>query len=135
MATRHCAKRSGRCLATTPRCSGASATRNETSPTISPKRDRLSAQAKATRGVGSMTTTRGSSLVFEVLAAEPPHVYPDATKGLSEGMDETLTMQRLRVRGALQRTLSSTNPIASMIEIVRKTQRHVKRSQTKGYGP
>ncbi len=44
-------------------------------------------------------------------------------------------MQRLRVRGALKRTLSLTNPIASMIEIVRKTQRHVKRSQTKGYGP
>ncbi len=64
------------------------------------------------------------------LAAELEHVYPDAAKGLSEGMDETLTMQCLRVRGALKRTLSSTNPIESMIEIVRKTQRNVKRWQT-----
>ncbi len=50
-------------------------------------------------------------------------------------MDETLTMQRFRVRGALKRTLSLSNPIESMIEIVRKIQRNVKRRQTKGYGP
>ena len=38
-------------------------------------------------------------------------------------------MQRLKVTGALKRTLSSTNPVESMIEIVRRTQRNVKRWQ------
>jgi hypothetical protein len=38
-------------------------------------------------------------------------------------MDETLTLMRLGIDGNLARTLSSTNPIESMIEIVRATQR------------
>lgn len=42
-------------------------------------------------------------------------------------MEETLTLRRLGVGGALERTLSTTNPIESMIEIVRRTQRNVKR--------
>jgi transposase-like protein len=36
----------------------------------------------------------------------------------------------LNITGTLKRTLSSTNPIESMIEIVRKTQRNVKRWQS-----
>jgi len=39
----------------------------------------------------------------------------------------TLTPMRLGIDGNLARTLSSTNPIESMIEIVRHTQRNVKR--------
>jgi hypothetical protein len=42
-------------------------------------------------------------------------------------MEETLTLTRLGVRGNLKRTLESTNPCESMIEIVRRTQRNVKR--------
>ena len=42
-------------------------------------------------------------------------------------MDETLTLTRLGVTGSLRRTLESTNPCESMIEIVRRTQRNVKR--------
>jgi putative transposase len=42
-------------------------------------------------------------------------------------MEETLTLTRLDVRGNLKRTLESTNPRESMIEIVRRTQRNVKR--------
>lgn len=44
-------------------------------------------------------------------------------------MSETLTLMRLGVQGHLAKTLSSTNPIESMIEIVRRTQRNVKRWQ------
>ena len=40
---------------------------------------------------------------------------------------ETLTLTRLGVAGNLKRTLESTNPCESMIEIVRRTQRNVKR--------
>jgi putative transposase len=42
-------------------------------------------------------------------------------------MEETLTLTRLGVHGNLKRTLESTNPCESMIEIVRRTQRNVKR--------
>jgi hypothetical protein len=38
-------------------------------------------------------------------------------------MEETLTLTRLGIRGQLKRTLASTNPYESMIEIVRRTQR------------
>jgi putative transposase len=40
-----------------------------------------------------------------------------------------VTLQRLGIDGQLWRTLSSTNPIESMIEIVRRTSRNVKHWQ------
>ena len=45
-------------------------------------------------------------------------------------MTETLTVTRLGVRGSLKQTLQSTNPCESMIEIVRRTSRNVKRWQS-----
>jgi hypothetical protein len=44
-------------------------------------------------------------------------------------MAETLTLNRLGIGGQLSKTLCSTNPCESMIEIVRHTQRNVKRWQ------
>ena len=44
-------------------------------------------------------------------------------------MDDTLTLMRLGIAGQLAKTLCSTNPCESMIEIVRYTQRNVKRWQ------
>ena len=64
------------------------------------------------------------------IAAELDRTHPGAAASLREGLDETITLQRLRVTGSLKRTLSSTNPIESMIEIVRTTQRNVKRWQS-----
>jgi transposase len=61
------------------------------------------------------------------LAAELDHSHPGAAGSLREGMEETLTLTRLGVTGSLKRTLESTNPCESMIEIVRRTQRNVKR--------
>jgi putative transposase len=61
------------------------------------------------------------------LAGELEHAYPGAAGSLREGMEETLTLTRLGVTGSLKRTLESTNPCESMIEIVRRTQRNVKR--------
>jgi putative transposase len=61
------------------------------------------------------------------LAGELDRVHPGAAGSLHEGMEETLTLTRLAVRGNLKRTLESTNPCESMIEIVRRTQRKVKR--------
>jgi putative transposase len=60
------------------------------------------------------------------LAGELDRSYPGAAGSLREGIEETLTLTRLGVSGNLKRTLESTNPCES-IEIVRRTQRNVKR--------
>ncbi len=64
---------------------------------------------------------------LRLLASELERSYPGAAGSLREGMEETLTLTRLSVRGHLKRTLQSTNPCESMLEIVRRTQRNVKR--------
>jgi putative transposase len=53
--------------------------------------------------------------------------WPDAAASLREGLDEMFTVRRLGVSDRLARTLTSTNPIESMISIGRSTSRNVKR--------
>jgi putative transposase len=67
---------------------------------------------------------------LRLLAGELDGSYPGAAASLREGLEETLTLTRLGIRGNLKRTLQSTNPIESMIEIVRRTSRNVKRWQS-----
>jgi transposase-like protein len=64
---------------------------------------------------------------LRVLAGELERSHPGAAASLREGMQETLTVTRLGVRGRLKRTLASTNPCESMIETVRRISRNVKR--------
>src|SRR5438093_7936875 len=59
------------------------------------------------------------------LAGELDRSYPGAAGSLREGMEETLTLARLGVTGSVKRTLESTNPRESMLELVRRTQRNV----------
>ena len=66
---------------------------------------------------------------LEQLAAELDRTWPDAAGSLREGLEDTLTLMRLGIGGQLAKTLCSTNPCESMIEIVRHTQRNVKRWQ------
>jgi transposase-like protein len=66
---------------------------------------------------------------LETLAGELAHSHPGAAASLREGLEETLTLQRLGVHQQLWRTLSSTNPIESMIAICRSTSRNVKHWQ------
>jgi putative transposase len=66
---------------------------------------------------------------LQALATELERSHPGACASLKEGMEETLTVTRLGVRGALKRTLASTNPCESMIECVRRSSRNVKRWQ------
>ena len=63
------------------------------------------------------------------LAGQLEKVNPDAAGSLREGLADTLTVTRLRVTGALLKTVMSTNPIESMIEIVREHARNVKHWQ------
>jgi transposase-like protein len=67
---------------------------------------------------------------LRLLAGELERSHPGAAASLREGMAETLTVTRLGVRGSLKQTLQSTNPCESMIEIVRRTSRNVKRWQS-----
>ena len=60
------------------------------------------------------------------LAIELEHEHPGAAASLREGMEETLTVTRLRITGKLKRTLQSTNPCESMIGTVRAIQGNVK---------
>src|ERR1700730_6488540 len=54
-------------------------------------------------------------------------INPSAARSLVEGMEETLTVHRLRVPEQLRRTLSSTNVIESAFSIVETVCRNVKR--------
>jgi putative transposase len=63
------------------------------------------------------------------LAGELERSHPGAAASLNEGLEETLTLTRLEIHGRLKKTLASTNPIESMIEIIRRSSRNVKRWQ------
>ena len=52
--------------------------------------------------------------------------YPGAASSLREGMEETLTITKLKVPPSLIKTLFSTNPIESMNSIGRTAMRNVK---------
>ena len=67
---------------------------------------------------------------LRVLCDELARTDPGAAASLREGLEETLTVTRLGVRGQLKRTLASTNPCESMIETVRRISRNVKRWQS-----
>ncbi len=56
---------------------------------------------------------------------EEPH--PGAAASVLEGLDETLTVHRLGLRGALYRTLRSTNAIENLQGTVKSVARHVNR--------
>jgi putative transposase len=79
------------------------------------------------RAAWAMTDAELAERQLELLAAELDRSWPDAARSLREGLTETLTLMRLGIGGNLAQTLSSTNPCESMIEIVRYTQRNVKR--------
>jgi putative transposase len=66
---------------------------------------------------------------LRVLAAELHRSHPGAAASLREGLEETLTLTRLGIRGRLKKTLESTNPCESMIECVRRSSRNVKHWQ------
>jgi putative transposase len=79
------------------------------------------------RAVWSLTHPALAEQRLQLLASELDRTWPDAAASLREGLAETLTLMRLGITGQLAKTLCSTNPCESMIEIVRYTQRNVKR--------
>jgi transposase-like protein len=91
-----------------------------------PERDRDQVRARM-RAAWALTDPGLAEQRLELLAGELDRTWPDAAGSLREGMADTLTLMRLGIEGQLAKTLCSTNPCESMIEIVRYTQRNVKR--------
>src|SRR5271157_5981141 len=54
-------------------------------------------------------------------------INPDAAASLREGLEETLTVVRLCVPGALRRTLATTNPNESALSVTRRVTARVTR--------
>jgi transposase-like protein len=61
------------------------------------------------------------------LAAQLEKNYPGAAASLREGLDEMFTVARLGIDGRLAKTLTTSNPVESMISIARTTNRNVTR--------
>src|SRR3954449_2192814 len=93
-----------------------------------PERDRDQVRARM-RAAWSLTDADLAEQRLQLLVGELEKTWPDAAASLREGMADTLTLMRLGITGQLAKTLCSTNPCESMIEVVRYTQRNVKRWQ------
>jgi putative transposase len=65
--------------------------------------------------------------LLENLARSLDKKHPSAAASLREGMEETLTVTRLGLTGALSRTLETTNPIENLNGGVRRVSGRVKR--------
>lgn len=63
----------------------------------------------------------------QAIARELAADHPDAAASLREGLDDMFAVRRLGVEGRLAQTLTSTNPIESMISVARTTMGNVKR--------
>jgi len=100
--------------------------RNVTDLLSERERDQVRARMRA---AWALTDAELAKQRLELLASELDRTWPDAAGSLREGMPDTLTLMRLGITGQLAKTLCSTNPCESMIEIVRYTQRNVKRWQ------
>jgi len=91
-----------------------------------PEKMRTVVERRMRQAYHAESALEAESLLTE-LAAELGKTHPGAAASLREGMAETLTILRLGVPPALARTLHSTNPIESMIEICREHSKNVKR--------
>jgi transposase-like protein len=90
-----------------------------------PERDRPPVKARMRKAWRETNYSRALEQL-QRLADELEHTHPGAAGSLREGMEETLTVIELGIRGKLRRTLESTNACESMIDTVRTTQRNVK---------
>jgi transposase-like protein len=94
-----------------------------------PERDRELVQKKL-RAAWALSDHVEAIDRLRALAEELARSHPGAAASLREGLEETVTVTRLGIRGPLKRTLESTNPCESMIEYVRRSSRNVKHWQS-----
>jgi len=88
------------------------------------KRARVS---KALRDAWKSDSEATARRLLRHLARELEPTHPGAASSLREGLDETLTVLSLGVKGSLARTLVSTNPIENLQGLLKRVVRNVKR--------
>ena len=81
------------------------------------------------RNAYAMLQYADAKRALDSLLRELMDLNPSAARSLEEGMEETLTVHRLRVPEKLRQTLRSTNPIESVFDTVETVCRNVKRWQ------
>jgi putative transposase len=91
-----------------------------------PDKDRDWVDAKLVKAFGHPDPEHGLRNA-KSLAAQLDKNYPSAAASLREGLEEMFTVSRLGVDSRLARTLTTSNPIESMISIARTTNRNVTR--------
>lgn len=85
---------------------------------------RIDKRLAAAYGMNELAEARKAvESVFEELI----NLSEPAAASLEEGMEETLTVHKLGLKGDLKRILSSTNSIESMFSVARRHKRNVKR--------
>lgn len=76
-----------------------------------------------------MTDAGEAERALRNLAAKIERTHPDAAASLREGLEETITINRLGIDGTLAKTLATTNPMESTVDIIKVHARNVKRWQ------
>lgn len=79
------------------------------------------------RAAYNMVNYEDAKKSLELTVRYLERLNPSAARSLAEGLEETLTVHRLRVNGLLRKTLASTNPIESCFSITRSITGRVKR--------
>jgi putative transposase len=91
-----------------------------------PDKDKDWVDAKLVKAFGHPDPEQGLRNAKQ-LAAQLDKSYPGAAASLREGLDEMFTVARLGIDGRLAKTLTTSNPVESMISIARTTNRNVTR--------
>jgi putative transposase len=91
-----------------------------------PEVERSRVDAKLARAFADPDPDAGLRAARELARALQAR-HPGAAASLREGLEEMFTVHRLGVSRRLARTLTSTNPVESMISTARTTMRNVKR--------
>jgi putative transposase len=91
-----------------------------------PDKDKAWVDAKLVKAFGHPHPDQGLCNAKH-LAAQLDKTHPGAAALLREGLDEMFTVARLGIDGRLAKTLTTSNPIESMISIARTTNRNVTR--------
>lgn len=93
-----------------------------------PEGQRVWVRASLRRAWSASTVSRARDLL-RTLAGRLHDDHPGAANSIEEGLDETLTLIRLGLVGALHQTLRSTNPIENLQGTIRRVTHNVKRWQ------
>ncbi len=91
-----------------------------------PEREREFVDAKLVRAFTHPDPQAGLRAARE-LATSLERTHPGAAGSVREGLEQMFTVRALGLSDSLERMLTTTNPIESMISIARTTQRNVKR--------